>query len=417
MTRDKLGLDHRGPDHLSHLGDAVKIALMRVKILIPGWRSVLAALVIGGVYLAGSPPDRIARRVGLGESAGQARAIAFGPGDELLAATMLDGAIRVWRIGPGSDRAVSSEPALPGFAAAFSPDGLTLAVGGDSVVTLTEAAPDHPQHTRRTGDGPTCALAFRRDGQSLAAAGERGITVWDTASVGERAAARIGLRDAASLTFGPDGRSLVTGGQDGWVRFWDLATGRQRLAVRSHARYVTALALSNDGRTLASASDCDRVARLRDVATGRESVALRGHTAPVLAVAFTPGGRVVATGAADETVRLWDVPTGRERARLCCPGVRAGALAFSADGRALAAGVSSRRSGSGTSPASRGCSDSASFAPRWRPLLVTALEPADRGQLNGLGMVDGRPRYVTAPGETERDQDPFSCPDCFRTGT
>jgi uncharacterized protein (TIGR03032 family) len=43
---------------------------------------------------------------------------------------------------------------------------------------------------------------------------------------------------------------------------------------------------------------------------------------------------------------------------------------------------------------------SASFAPRWRPPFVTALEPTDRCHLNGLGMVGGRPRYVTALGET-----------------
>jgi WD40 repeat protein len=338
VTHDKLGLDHRGPDHPPDPGDALRGTPTRVRVLIPGWRFVLAALLIGAVYLAGSPQDRSARRVGLGESAGQARALAFGPGDELLAATMLDGAIRVWRIGPGSDRADSSEPALPGFAAAFSPDGLTLAVGGDSAITLGEAAPDRPRHALRTGDGWTCALAFRRDGKSLAAAGERGVTLWDTASVGERPSARIGLRDAVSLAFGPDGRTLVTGGQDGWVRFWGLETGRQRLAMRSHASYVTAVSLSDDGRTLASASDCDRVARLWDVAAGRGLVALRGHTAPVQAVAFAPGGMMVATGGADETVRLWDVPSGRERACLRCPGVRAGALAFSPDGRALAVG-------------------------------------------------------------------------------
>jgi uncharacterized protein (TIGR03032 family) len=44
---------------------------------------------------------------------------------------------------------------------------------------------------------------------------------------------------------------------------------------------------------------------------------------------------------------------------------------------------------------------SASFAPKWRPPFVSALEPTDRCHLNGLGMVDGRPRYVTALGETD----------------
>jgi uncharacterized protein (TIGR03032 family) len=42
----------------------------------------------------------------------------------------------------------------------------------------------------------------------------------------------------------------------------------------------------------------------------------------------------------------------------------------------------------------------ASFTPRWRPGFVTELEPSDRCHLNGLGMVAGKPKYVTALGET-----------------
>jgi uncharacterized protein (TIGR03032 family) len=41
-----------------------------------------------------------------------------------------------------------------------------------------------------------------------------------------------------------------------------------------------------------------------------------------------------------------------------------------------------------------------SFAPRWRPRFVTELEPSDRCHLNGMAMVDGKPKYVTALGET-----------------
>ena len=41
-----------------------------------------------------------------------------------------------------------------------------------------------------------------------------------------------------------------------------------------------------------------------------------------------------------------------------------------------------------------------SFTPRWRPPFVSELEPSDRCHLNGLGMVDGKPKYVTALGET-----------------
>ena len=44
-----------------------------------------------------------------------------------------------------------------------------------------------------------------------------------------------------------------------------------------------------------------------------------------------------------------------------------------------------------------------SFYPRWRPPFVSALAPEDRCHLNGLAMVDGRPKYVTALGATDSE--------------
>jgi uncharacterized protein (TIGR03032 family) len=45
-------------------------------------------------------------------------------------------------------------------------------------------------------------------------------------------------------------------------------------------------------------------------------------------------------------------------------------------------------------------SDRYSFLPRWRPPFVTHLAPEDRCHLNGLGLRDRRPRYITALGAT-----------------
>lgn len=42
-----------------------------------------------------------------------------------------------------------------------------------------------------------------------------------------------------------------------------------------------------------------------------------------------------------------------------------------------------------------------SFAPVWRPKFISQLTPDDRCHLNGLGLVDGRPRWATALGETD----------------
>jgi uncharacterized protein (TIGR03032 family) len=42
-----------------------------------------------------------------------------------------------------------------------------------------------------------------------------------------------------------------------------------------------------------------------------------------------------------------------------------------------------------------------SFVPRWRPPFITALAAEDRCHLNGLAIVGGKPRYVTALGQTD----------------
>jgi uncharacterized protein (TIGR03032 family) len=46
-------------------------------------------------------------------------------------------------------------------------------------------------------------------------------------------------------------------------------------------------------------------------------------------------------------------------------------------------------------------SDIYNFQPIWRPPFVTKYEPGDCCHLNGLGLRDGQPRYVTALGETD----------------
>jgi uncharacterized protein (TIGR03032 family) len=45
-----------------------------------------------------------------------------------------------------------------------------------------------------------------------------------------------------------------------------------------------------------------------------------------------------------------------------------------------------------------------SFVPQWRPKYIKALAPEDRCHLNGLGMLNGKPRYVTALGTADTPQ-------------
>jgi uncharacterized protein (TIGR03032 family) len=41
------------------------------------------------------------------------------------------------------------------------------------------------------------------------------------------------------------------------------------------------------------------------------------------------------------------------------------------------------------------------FRPRWHPPFITAIVPEDRCHLNGMAMVEGRPRFVTSLGRSD----------------
>jgi sugar lactone lactonase YvrE len=335
VPRDPLDLPDLIPDQPPNSGEAPGGVRTRVKVLTRGWFAALAVLVLGGIYLDGLCQPVTTRPISLDEPAGHARALVFCLGGEVLAASMLDGTIRRWWVDPRTGEAGSLGGPIPGFVAAFAPDGATLAVGDVSTVTLWDVASDQPQQTIRTEGGRTFALSFSRDGRLLAMAGEREVVVWNVA-VGCNPVRKFPREGVLSLAFAPDCRSLATGNKEGSIRLWDLSTGQQRLELRAHGRPVTSLAFSDDGRRLASA-EWDHAVKLWDV-TGRELVTLRGHTASVQSVAFLPGSQTIATAAADGTVRLWNVGTGSEQAAREGLGVGAGVIAISPDGRTLATG-------------------------------------------------------------------------------
>jgi hypothetical protein len=159
MTSD---LHDLGPDRGAGSDDARGGHRTRVTVLTRGWAAALAALVISAFYLAGRPQFRPARQVSLGESAGQARAITFGPRGELLSATMLDGAIRLWRIDPGSGRAVPLGPAVPGFVAALATGGGALAAGGFGPTVWLWDVPEIPGQPPANPGPPGCPVSDRR---------------------------------------------------------------------------------------------------------------------------------------------------------------------------------------------------------------------------------------------------------------
>jgi Tol biopolymer transport system component len=281
-------------------------------------------------------------------------AAAFSPDGKTLAsaAGLYDkpGEMVLWNAATGRLQAKADEP--KGIRAlAFSPDGKRLASADyySNKVTLRDPATLEALQTLQTPFANN-AVAFSPDGKRIAAAilnPEIQAVLWDDG--GKELRQLSGHTDWSSCAaFSLDGKLLATGSRDKTIKLWDVATGQMVASLTGHDHLIEFLAFSPDGHTLASAS-WDKTARLWEVPLGKVRAVLRGHKQPVLSVNFSPDGRTLATTGGEVVdspvdvnlkpgeVKLWDVATLESFASLTTgQDGRVWMSCFSPDGRTLA---------------------------------------------------------------------------------
>lgn len=188
---------------------------------------------------------------------------------------------------------------------------------------------------------PVRSVAFSPDGKTIASGGDDGIVrLWDAATQRKIGAPFIGHNQGVtSVAFGPGGKTLVSSSFDGTVRLWSVADHTQiGDAFQAHAGAIFSVAHSPDGRTLVTGGEGDSgTVRIWDVATHRQIGEPFGGQAYGAAVAFSPDGRTFATGA-DDDLQLWDTssraPIGKA---LRTAGYGISSVSFSGDGKTIAA--------------------------------------------------------------------------------
>jgi WD40 repeat protein len=231
-------------------------------------------------------------------------------------------------------------------AAAVSPDGKLIALGGYGQVRLVSPESRGVVRVLNKVRGNVTAVSFSRDGmQLITAAGEPGMfgeaQLWKTAD-GSLLRTFIGHKDSLySAVLSPDGKLLATGSYDQQVKLWDTATGKELRTLSGHNGAIFDLAFHPNGKILASAS-ADRTVKLWDVAQGTRLDTFGQPLKDVYTVAFSPDGTRVAAGSVDSRIRIWKISeSAKENTNplLVTRFAHEGAvlkLVFSRDGRSLA---------------------------------------------------------------------------------
>lgn len=241
----------------------------------------------------------------------------FSRDSRCLVTTSNDLSVRVWdlsafRLAETVDRGLGRGAI---HAVAFSPGNWLLATGGyDTSVRLWQL---------QSCDAKTMARPHR--------AGEA--NQYDRFLVDELRGHPSGV---ASIAFSPDGARLVTGGLDGVLRVWEPGVAPIRV-FREDKGIIRRAAISADGLRLVTAANPDvecvwggmtGLVSLWDLRSGVKQRTLDPQ-APVCDVAFTRDGNRVLTAGGDGILRIRDAATGETVRELGDAKARTSVLAVS----------------------------------------------------------------------------------------
>ncbi|MEV5102091.1 trypsin-like peptidase domain-containing protein [Streptomyces massasporeus] len=260
-------------------------------------------------------------------------------------------AIQAYRISPTEEavsvlhaataselRSVLTGHSAPVHAAAFSPDGTTVATGGlDGRIRLWSASDGTPRRTLVSQAEAVGSVAFSPDGRTLASTGDDGaIRLWDVKTGDLRTALKGHTGGVYSVAFSPDGRMLATGSADRTARLWDPVTGRLRSVLAAHTGSLRSVGFTSDGASLITAGE-DKAVRIWDVATAEARMTLRSDSR-IYTSALSPDGRTLAAAGDDGQITLWHVATGKVKKSITTDFLFINSLDFGSDDRFLAVG-------------------------------------------------------------------------------
>jgi WD40 repeat protein/tRNA A-37 threonylcarbamoyl transferase component Bud32 len=199
-------------------------------------------------------------------------------------------------------------------------------------------------------------VAYSPDGRTIASGGDDKIArLWDVVT-GKELARLIGhTGDVSDVAFAPDGKTLATVAGDGTARLWDSTTGASLGVLWQETNSLRVAAFSSDGKFFAAGTaplatgkrftvvryappgtGCASHVTIFNLSQKKIAQQFEAHADGVYGLVFSPDGKTLATGGRDGRVTFWEPATGTMIRTISNSIGPVFGLAFSPDGSRLA---------------------------------------------------------------------------------
>ena len=265
--------------------------------------------------------------------AGPINATTFSPDGKRVLTGSRDGKARVWDLATGQVL-MALEHGSVVYSVAYSPDGRTIATGGDQddgEARLWDTESGALLKKFAAHAEPVLSVAFSRDGrQLLTASYDKTARLWDIESGAQLREFRGHSWWVWSAHFSPDNTQVVTASQDGTAIVWSVNSDSHSAPFTGHTGPIYSATFSPDGNFVASCGEDKRIllwrpdqlrkfelsARVKEISGETPTLQTAftpfvGHSSTVRSVRFSPNGAMLLSGSHDNTVKLWQVDNGQ----------------------------------------------------------------------------------------------------------